>query len=832
MLGWLKKNRSSAAETDRVVVSQVDEDGTHEKQLAECAACKQRGNALLGEGRVYDAVASYRQAVALDPKDAGAHIALGFALREQKAYADAEAFLKQALSLDPAAYDAYYMLGGICEARGDLVGAIGCYQSALSLKPDFDFCCRDLSRALFQVGRAQEAKAVISKGLEINPGFADLHFYRGNLCLGDADVDSAIACFKTALSIHPEYFDAHFSLGSAHQRQGSLDAAISCYRRASELNPSSFEAHRSLGYALLQKDDLDASLNSYRDALSINPQSFDVNFHLGLIHWRKGDIENARQHYERARVCDPENPEVLNNLGDTLLVLGDAEASVRCLEKAIALRPDFSEAHFNLGNALTALDRLDAAIGQYRIALSMTPGLAQIHCNLGNAYQARGDIDAAIDSYERALLFDPACKDAEGNRLFVLNYHPQKDAEEIFSAYRRYDEERCQPLRGTWRSHLNSRQPGRRLKVGYVSPDFRSHSVRHFLEPLLARHDRNDFELYAFAELKREDQTSERYRGYVDHWIPTRRINDEQLVERIRAEEIDILVDVAGHTAGNRLGVFARKPAPISVSWLGFGYTTGLTAIDYFLTDETCAPAGCDGLFSESPWRLATPAFVYRPATGMGEAGPLPALERKHVTFGTLTRAIRLNDRVIGIWSEILRRVPGSRLVIDAGNFRDIHLRKAFAARFAAHGIGQERLEIGCHSPPWGVLRGFDIGLDCFPHSSGTTLFETLYMGVPYVTLEGRPSAGRLGSSVLKGLGRREWIAQTEPEYVDIAVSLTENLHALAGIRAVLRAEMEAGALMDELGFARRVEAAYREMWVKWCNGSGDCSASGDISAR
>ena len=370
--------------------------------------------------------------------------------------------------------------------------------------------------------------------------------------------------------------------------------------------------------------------------------------------------------------------------------------------------------------------------------------------------------------------------------------------------------------RGQWRSHNNRRDPQRCLKVGYVSPDFRHHSCRYFLEPLLAHHDKNVVEVYAYAELVREDAATVRYQGYADHWVPTLGMSDDALSERIRADGIDILVDLAGHTAKNRLAVFARKPAPVSLSWLGFGYTTGLTAVDYLLTDTASVPEGSESLFSETPWRLATPGYAYRPAEGMGQVGTLPALTRGHITFGTLTRAVRINPLTIRVWAEILKQVEGARLVIDSSNFQSAAMQDALAEKFAAHGIARERLAIGYHSPPWDVLRGLDIGLDCFPHNSGTTLFETLYMGAPFVTLAGRPSVGRLGSSILEGVGHPEWIAHTEDDYVEIAVALASDLSKLAALRGGLRHEMESGPLMDEAGFARKVEAAYREMWVKW----------------
>jgi predicted O-linked N-acetylglucosamine transferase (SPINDLY family) len=295
-------------------------------------------------------------------------------------------------------------------------------------------------------------------------------------------------------------------------------------------------------------------------------------------------------------------------------------------------------------------------------------------------------------------------------------------------------------------------------------------------------------------------------------------MTDEALAERIRADGIDVLVDLAGHTASNRLGVFARKPAPVSVSWLGFGYTTGLTAIDYLMTDAASAPAGSESLFSEAPWRLPTPGFVYRPAGGMGEPGLLPALRQGGLTFGTLTRSVRVNHHTVRVWSAILQRAPGARLLIDSMNYRDPGMRQALLDRFAAHGIEPQRLQVGFHSPPWDVLRGIDIGLDCFPHNSGTTLFETLYMGIPYVTLAGRPSVGRLGSSILEGVGHPEWIAHSEDEYIDKAVALAGNLPRLAALRAGLRAQMQASPLMDEPGFARKVEAAYREMFRIWAH--------------
>ncbi|MCK7581389.1 MAG: hypothetical protein MZV65_41000 [Chromatiales bacterium] len=334
----------------------------------------------------------------------------------------------------------------------------------------------------------------------------------------------------------------------------------------------------------------------------------------------------------------------------------------------------------------------------------------------------------------------------------------------------------------------------------------------------MAQHDHEHFEVITYAELNQEDALTDVYRGLVDRWVPTRGLSDDALAERIRDDGIDILVDLAGHTANNRLSIFARRPAPVSVSWMGYGYTTGLTAIDYFLTDAVMAPAGSEALFAERPWRIETPSMVYRPAADMGEAGSLPALRRGYHLSATLTRAMRINHHVIRAWSAATDSATGS--TPRSSTVKILPQRpcnSGLAEQFANHGIARERLEIGYHSPPWDVLRGIDISLDCFPHNSGTTLIESLYMGVPFVTLAARPSVGRIGSMILTGAGHPEWIANSEADYVEKAIALASDLERLATTRANLRTKLEAGPWRDEAGFARRVEQAYRHMWRQWC---------------
>ena len=517
----------------------------------------------------------------------------------------------------------------------------------------------------------------------------------------------------------------------------------------------------------------------------------------------------------------PDSGFVWKALGVMLQAQGKSEEALRAKRRAADLRPDDAEVFCNLGHALQDTGRFAEAEQVLARALVLRPNYLEAFNNLAITYQKQGRLDESLANFERALALQPGHEDIYGNFLFTLNYHPDRGADEIFGAYREYDRRFGQPHRGAWKRYANPRSAQRRLKVGYVSPDFREHAVARFLEPLLAAHDKGAVEVWAYADLGRADAVSARYEGHVDHWVATRQLDDAALADRIRADGIDVLVDVAGHTVGNRLGVFARKPAPVSLSWLGFGYTTGLTAVDYYLTDAASAPAGSEALFSETPWRLPV-SWVYRPADGMGEVGPLPALHNGCITLGTLTRSVRINHHTLRVWSQILHRLPQARLVIDSRSYADASAQQALVAQFETLGIAADRLAIGFHSPPWDVLRGIDIALDCFPHNSGTTLFESLYMGVPFVTLAARPSVGRLGSAVLHGLGHPEWVAEDEAGYIARVLELAQDLPRLAELRAGLRQQMATSALMDEAGFARQVERAYEQMFAQWCQGDAD----------
>ena len=672
------------------------------------------GSQALDDNNLAEAERCYRMALSLAPRDASAHVNLGFVKLEQKQLDHAKELVQKAVELDPDNFDGWYILARIYELELDCSGAIILLRKVFTIKPDFRLAYRDCSRLLQLDGQNMQALEVITQGINFLPDEA-------------------------------EFF---------------LEA--------------------------------------------------------GVLQFGLGQVTEAFVSYERAIVLAPEAPEPYINMSAALISISALTAAVEQSQIAIRLNPNSSLAHDNLGVALLRLDRTEEAMVAFEAALSIDPTMVSALCNLGSVYLARAKLDDAIVQDRRALSLDPTSIAANSNLLFALNYHPDLDAKAIYQAYEQFNQAVGVPLQNTWAPHTNADAAGRRLRIGYVSPDFRVHSVMRFLEPILMHHNMQAVQVYAYSEATSLDHVTEHVKDIASHWRSTVGMTDAAVVRMVRADQIDVLVDLAGHTGGNRLKVFACRPAPVSVSWMGFGYTTGLPAIDYYLTDATSTPVGSEHLFAEKPWRMRRAPYVYRPDLAMGDVGPLPAANRGYVTFCTLTRPVRVNHRVVRVWAEILRRMPTARLVIDSKSYSDSVIREGLITQFVDVGIAPERLDIGYHTPPWDLMRSVDISLDCFPHNSGTTLFESLYMGVPYITLAGRPSVGRLGATILQGVGHSEWVATTEDEYIELAVSLASDVSRLAQHRANLRGEMERSPLMDEVGFTRALESAYREMFQIW----------------
>jgi len=427
-----------------------------------------------------------------------------------------------------------------------------------------------------------------------------------------------------------------------------------------------------------------------------------------------------------------------------------------------------------------------------------------------------------VAAFRRAISFDPAMLVAHSNLLLFSNYQPGIGPEELFAEHRRWADDRETVLRGAILPHLNDRDPERKLRIGYVSPDLRQHSVAYFLLPLLEHRDRDQFHVTAYSNSVVTDQVSERIHRCVDSWCSIAGASDEQVAERIRADRIDILVDLAGHTADHRLLVFARKPAPVQITWVGYPGSTGLDAMDYRISDPLADPPGdMSRLSTEQVLLLPQTTWCYVPLSGAPDVAPLPALTAPGVTFGSFNNFGKISPATLDMWAEILRRTPGSRLVLKNVAMRNPAAMTQAREQFADRGITDDQLQL--LSPDPSLLEHLtqynriDISLDTFPYHGTTTTCEALWMGVPSVTLSGPNHASRPGVSLLSNVGLRDLVATTPREYVDTAVRLAGDLPRLADIRAGLRQRMLESPLMDGISFARDMEACYQQAWRTWC---------------
>ena len=672
-----------------------------------------------------------------------------------------------------------------------------------------------------QAGRLAEAEALYRQILAVQPQHADALHLLGVIAHQVGRNDVAVDLIQQAIALTPTAPAFHSNLGEVLRCMGQCERAIASHRMALGIAPDFADALNGLGSALQDAGRREEALDAFRAALRSKPDSVDAHNNMGNALRDSGRPEDAAAAYRAALQFKPDHPEAHSNLGNALLDLGRMEEAVAEYQTALRLKPDFPVALSNLGTALRDLGRLAEAAAACRTALALRPGDAIAHCNLGSVLRDMGLSDQAVAEYRTALRLKPDFIEARGNLLFCLHYLPDLDPEEIFCEHGRWEELHAQPLAGLFAKHTNAPNPERRLRIGFISPDFREHSVAYFLENLLAAHDGAQVEIYCYADLLREDGFSERLRQHAGQWRRIAGMADSQVADLIVQDGIDILVDLAGHTAHNRLLVFARKPAPVQVTWLGYCDTTGLSAMDYRFTDGYADPPGTtEHLHSEELVRLPDIFACFRPAADSPDVLALPALARGHVTFASFHTLAKINEPLLERWARILIEVPGSRLLMAASGLDEDLQQRRLRDVFAGKGIDGERLEFKGQQSMRDYLalhNAVDVLLDCDPFTGHTISCHALWMGVPVVTLAGKTHCGRMVGSVLSTLGLPDLIGGNADQYVEIAVKLAGDLPRLAHLLATLRERMRNSALTDAPRFARNVEAAFRQMWRAWC---------------
>ena len=608
-----------------------------------------------------------------------------------------------------------------------------------------------------------------------------------------------------------------------HHESGRVAEAEALYRQILAVAPQHSDALHLLGVLASQDGRGGLAIELILRAIEHAPNAAVYRSNLGEVYRNLGRLDEAIDAYRSALQIDPRFAAAYSNLGNVLRTLGRHDEALQALRRAVELEPAFIEAHYNLGNVLKDLRCYDEAIAAYRRAIEIAPTFSDAFNNLGETLKLCGRHAEAATALRRSMELHPDDPEAHSNLLLLLHYLPAADAGERFREHCRWGARHAAPRIGAISQHRNNPDPGRRLRVGYVSPDFRDHPVAYFFEGLLANHDAAQVEVFCYANLGRGDAFTERLRRGTAHWREIVGMPDEKVAALIREDAIDILVDLAGHTAHNRLLVFARKPAPVQVSWLGYCDTTGLQAMDYRITDAHADPPGMtEHWHTEKLVRLPETFACFRPSDLAPPVSPLPALARGTVTFGSFHTLAKLNEPLLELWATLLGRVPDARLLVVAGGLGEASTVERWRASLASRGVDPARIEFRDRVPFAGYLAAhaeIDVMLDSHPFSGHTVGCHALWMGVPVVTLAGKAHCSRLLSSVLMNLGCPEWIAQTHEEYLGIATALAADRVRLAGIRAGLRAQMEASPLMNAPRFARNVEAACRAMWRTWCAG-------------
>lgn len=607
---------------------------------------------------------------------------------------------------------------------------------------------------------------------------------------------------------------------AAHQAGRSAEAEAG-YRAVLDREPGHPHANNNLGILLRSARRWDDAIACYRRAIVALPEDAGVRGNLGCLLSDLGRPKEGVAMLAAALALRPDYAEGLFNLSTVLRNLGNSAVGQQACERALRVRPDFPEAHANLGDFLKGAGDLSAAVDSFQAALRLRPMMVEALNNLGEALKEQGRIAEAVDVFQKGIAAHSGHALIHSNLVFALHYTPEVSPDILHRAHLQWGERHARPLMPTVSAYPNDRSSDRRLRIGYVSPDFCTHSCAFFSEPLLRAHDRSVVEVVCYPTSRRQDATTARFRTLSDHWAPLVDLDDETAAAMIRQDRIDILVDLAGHTGDNRLLVFARRPAPVQVSWLGYPDTTGLPTMDFRVTDGIADPMNVtDRWHTERLARLPGGFLAFQPALPALPNPEPPSRTTGHVTFGSFNNLSKISPAVVRVWSEIMKRVPDSRLIVKSKPLGDGATRERYARLFEDQGVARERVDLLTRIDPaenhFRAYDRIDVALDPFPYNGTTTTCEALWMGVPVVTLLGTHHVARVGASLLVQCGLTELVADGEENYVHRAVALAQDPERLAALRAGMTDRLRASSLTDYAGFARKMETAYRAMWRDW----------------
>jgi len=669
-----------------------------------------------------------------------------------------------------------------------------------------------------RAGRAVQAEAAYRRALEQQHNQPQAHFLLGALLLETGRTEQATTVFEQGVQLNPNDPVLHTNLGEAYRRLGRQQDAANALVRAVSLKPDLAEASFNLGITLRDLGEQEASLMCLVRAVDVAPEKLKFQLQLADSLVAAGELDRAVGHYQCALALSPSSPEVLLALASALRTLKRHEGALAMSRRAVSLQPALPLAHWENGKSLTEQGHYDAAIAAFHQALQLSPNYEDAHFGMGCAMVETGQLSEALAHFRRVLKLSPDHHIAHSNLIFMLAFHPACTAEELLREAQSWSKRFAEPLSAQGRPHGNTPDAERRLRIGYVASTFHNHCQAFFLLPLLGRHNHSDFEIFCYASVQTPDEVTERMQSCADAWRDIYRMPDSEVADLIRRDEIDILVDLTMHMSNTRLPVFGYKPAPVQVTWLAYPGTTGLSCMDYRVTDALLDPPGASlEVYSEKPLSLPDAFWCYHPLRSDPSVSPLPAASAPYVTFGCLNAFWKLHPAVFALWARVLLALPSSRLLVLAP---EGSATERVLSTFEEQGVARARIECVPRRTRLDYLTTYqciDICLDSFPYNGHTTSLDAFWMGVPVVTLVADRVVGRAGLCQATLLKLPELIAHTEEEFVQRAVALASDLPTLAELRAGLRERIEKSPLMDSALFTKNLEGAYRKAWRTWC---------------
>ena len=655
--------------------------------------------------------------------------------------------------------------------------------------------------------------------LRADPNNPKLHYQAGDEHRRSGRLEAALVAFAAAARLAPQVAVAHFQVGNASYALNKLDDAVAAYQRSFALDAQADTAN-NLGNALARLNRLDEAIASFQSAAHLNPEFLPAQVNLGQAHLTRGEFQLAMNALMPVLSRNPKHPKAQSLLAEALLGLGNVESAADCYARAVETSPDDVDLRIVYGATLTRLGRFKEAAEQYTLGLQRRHDDPILFNNLGEVNRARGQITESLFCFYKALELNPNLAETHSNMLLTMQYDASVSSEQLLNESRFWAQRHTAGVTRLPKLTGRDRNPARRLRVGFVSADLGRHPVGRFLEPVLKHRDPAELETFCYSVGRINDEQTEALRAAADHWITAGSLSPQVLAERIRAEELDILFDLAGHTADNRLLTFAAKPAPIQISWAGYSGTTGLPEIDYVLADRWCIPKDEEQYFTERVLRLPECYVTFTPPEPDVPVGPLPALTNKHITFGSFNNLAKVTPEVVQLWADTLRAVPGSKLFLKTKALGDAGVRDNVVRMFAERFVSADRLRLEGSAPRAELLAAYnevDLGLDPFPFNGGITTLESLWMGVPVVSLRGNRFVAHATESFLRNAGLEDWTTSSRADYLTFAQTQTADLTKLAAVRSGLRPAMQNSPLLDAKRFAKEFAAAMRKAWQTWC---------------